>query len=128
MEEELESLWRKLSFIEEEDENVVLGSNSTKAARELDRNCLVMKVLSHRSIVLDALRKNLRMVWKPNKGIQILENEGEMFRVEFGDERDKKKVLEMCPWSYNKQLILLQDFEGEQMSKEIFLKWSPFWI
>lgn len=128
MEEELESLWRKLSFIEEEDENVVLGSNSTKAARELDRNCLVMKVLSHRSIVLDALRKNLRMVWKPNKGIQILENEGEMFRVEFGDERDKKKVLEMCPWSYNKQLILLQDFEGEQISKEIFLKWSPFWI
>lgn len=128
MEEELESLWRKLSFTEEEDENVVLGSNSTKAARELDRNCLVMKVLSHRSIVLDALRKNLRMVWKPNKGIQILENEGEMFRVEFGDERDKKKVLEMCPWSYNKQLILLQDFEGEQMSKEIFLKWSPFWI
>lgn len=126
MEEELESLWRKLSFTEEEDENVVLGSNSTKAARELDRNCLVMKVLSHRSIVLDALRKNLRMVWKPNKGIQILENEGEMFRVEFGDERDKKKVLEMCPWSYNKQLILLQDFEGEQMSKEIFLKWSPF--
>lgn len=113
MEEELKSLGRKLSVTKEEDENVVLGSNSTKAARELDRNCLVMKVLSHRSIVLDALRKNLRMVGKPNKGIQILENEGEMFRVEFGDERDKKKVLEMCPWSYNKQLILLQDFEGE---------------
>lgn len=67
MEEELESLWRKLSFTEEEDENVVLGSNSTKAARELGINCLVMKVLSDRSIVLDALRKNLRMVWKPNK-------------------------------------------------------------
>ena len=45
MEEELESLWRKLSFIEEEDEKIVLGSNSTKAAKEVGRCCLVMEVL-----------------------------------------------------------------------------------
>ena len=34
--------------------------------------------------------------------------------VEFGDERDKKEILEMHPWSYNKQLIILQEFEGKQ--------------
>lgn len=42
--------------------------------------------------------------------------------------RQKKKVLEMCPWSYNKQLILLQEFKGEQVPKEILLQWSPFWV
>ena len=46
---------------------------------------------------MDALRKNLRMLWKPNKGVQILELEEELFLVEFGDEKDKKKVLDMCP-------------------------------
>ena len=51
-----------------------------------------------------------------------------MFMVEFEDEKDKKKVLEMCPWSYDKQLILLQEFKGEQVPKEISLRWSPFWI
>nr|POE78096.1 hypothetical protein CFP56_37888 [Quercus suber] len=91
MEEELELLWQKLSFIEEEGEKVVLGSNSTKAARELGKNCLVMKVLSRRCIVLDALRKNLRMVWKPNKSLQISEIDAELYMVEFGDERDKRK-------------------------------------
>ena len=59
----------------------------------------MMKILSQRSINVDALRKNLRMLWKPNKGVQILELEEELILVEFGDEKDKKKMLDMCPWS-----------------------------
>lgn len=55
-------MWKKLSFTEEEDEKIVLGSNNTKVAKEVGRCCLVMKVLSRRSIGFDALRKNLRMV------------------------------------------------------------------
>ena len=88
MADELEAFWKKLSLTKEEDEQVVLGSNSTKAARELGRRCLVMKVLTRRSISLDAIRKNLRMVWKPNKSVQISKLEDELFMVEFGDERD----------------------------------------
>ena len=61
---------------------------------------------------MDALRKNLRMLWKPNKGVRISKLEEELFLVEFGDEKDKKKVLDMCPWSYEKQLVLIQDFEA----------------
>ncbi|XP_050278090.1 uncharacterized protein LOC126719598 [Quercus robur] len=36
--------------------------------------------------------------------------------------------MEMCPWSYEKQLILMQEFEGELVPKEIKLKWTPFWV
>ncbi|XP_075654591.1 uncharacterized protein LOC142624738 [Castanea sativa] len=82
MAEELEELWKKLTFIEDEDVGIVLDSSSTKAAKE----------------------------------------------VEFGDGRDKKRVIEMCPWSYEKQLVLIQDFEGELTPKEIEIRWAPFWI
>ncbi|KAK7860837.1 hypothetical protein CFP56_029225 [Quercus suber] len=57
-----------------------------------------------------------------------MEIKDEMFMVEFGDGKNKKKVLKMSPWSYEKQLILLHDFEGEQAPKEISLTRSPFWI
>ena len=50
------------------------------------------------------------MLWKPNKGMQISEIEDNLFLVEFGDSRGKKKIMEMRPWSYELQLILLQDF------------------
>ena len=33
----------------------------------------------------------MKMLWKPNKGLQISEIKEDMFLVEFGDGRDKKK-------------------------------------
>ena len=92
MAEELEQLWKKLSFIEEEDEDIVLGENSTKTAKELGKNCLVMKILTQRSINIEALRKTMRMLWKTNKTVQLSEIEEELFLVEFSDPKDKKKI------------------------------------
>jgi len=128
MAKELEALWSKLSFTEEEAKGIKLDFKSTKAVRELGKNCVVMKIMSHKSISIDALRKNLRMLWKPNKGLQLSEVDKDLFLVEFGDGKDEKKVLDMRPWSYEKQLVLMQEFDGKQTPKEIELKWSPFWV
>ena len=48
--------------MEEEDESLELGSSSTRVARELGMNCVVMKVLTHRSLSLNALRKKYENV------------------------------------------------------------------
>ena len=128
MAEELEVLWKKLSFTEEEDEGIEIDSNSPKMAKEVGKNCALMKSMAHKSINLDTLRKNMRMVWKPNKGVQISEVEEDLFLVEFSDGKDKKKVLDMCPWNFEKQLVLIQEFDGELTPKDIEIKWAPFWI
>ena len=60
--------------------------------------------------------------------MQISEVEEDLFLVEFGDSKDKKKVMDMCPWSYDKQLVLIQDFDGKLTPKEIEIKWAPFWV
>ena len=128
MAEELEVFWKKLSFTEEEDEGIEIDSNTTKTTKEVGKNCVMMKIMSHKSINLDALRKNMRMLWKPNKGVQIFEVDEDLFLVEFGVGKDKKKFLDMCPRNYEKQLVLIQEFNGELTPKEIEIKWAPFWI
>ena len=128
MAEELEVLWQKLRVTEEEEESVNLGRDCTKAAQERAKNCLVMKVLSRKGVMLGALRKNFRMLWKLNKSMRILVVEDEMFLVEFDDDQDKRRVLEMSLWHYEKQLVLLQEFDGERDPKDIVLRWSPFWV
>ena len=90
---ELEEIWKKLTFFEEKDVGIVLDSNSTKAVKEVGKCCVVMKIC----ISLDALRKNMRMLWKPNKSVQIFEIDQDLFLVVFGDGKDKKRVIEMCP-------------------------------
>ena len=34
----------------------------------------------------------------------------------------------MRPWHYEKQLVLLKEFDGEKDPKDMMLKWSPFWV
>ena len=89
---------------------------------------MVLKILSHRWVNVEALRKTLNMLWKPSKRIKFSELEEDLFLVEFGDESDKRRVLDMSPWSYENQLVLLQEFEGELTPKEIVMRWSPFWV
>ena len=108
--------------------SITLGGECTIAANERGRNCLVMKVLSRKGIMLEVLRKNIRMLWKPNKSLQLSVIEEELFLVEFEDAQDKRRVMEMRPWHYEKQLVLLLEFEGEQDPKDFVLKWSPFWV
>ena len=97
MADELEELWKKLTVIEEEEEDIILGSNSTEVAKEEGKNCIVTKVVTQRSVNVEALKKNMRMLWKPNKGLQVSEIEDNLFLAEFGDSHDKKKVMEMRP-------------------------------
>ena len=124
MAKELEVLWKKLTFTKEEDVGIVLDSSSTKEVKEVGKCCVVMKILTQRCISLDALGKNMRMLWKPNKVVQISEIDEDLFLVEFGDGKGKKRVIEMCPWSYEKQLVLIRDFEGELTPKEIDIRWG----
>ena len=35
-------------------------------------------------------------------GVQISKVEEDLFLVEFSDGKDKKKVLDMCPWNFEK--------------------------
>ena len=128
MAEELEMLWQNLKVTEEEEVSVTLGDECTRAANERGKNCLVMKVLSRRSIMLEALRKNIRMLWKPNKSLQLSVISDDLFLAEFEDERDKRRVMDMRPWHYEKQLVLLKEFDGEKDPKDMTLKWSPFWV
>ena len=67
MADELEELWKKPTVTKEEEEDIILGSNNTKVAKEVGKNCIVMKVLTQRSINVEASKKNMRMLWKPNK-------------------------------------------------------------
>ena len=91
MADDLKEFWKKLTLTEEENDDIVLGGNSTKAAKALGEKCHVMQILTQKSINIEALRKTIRMAWKTNKGVHISDINEDFFFVEFGDKKDKQK-------------------------------------
>ena len=60
--EELELFWQKLAVTDEEEVSVNLGRECTRATKERGKNCLVMKVLSHRGINVGCLKEKYQDV------------------------------------------------------------------
>lgn len=48
--------------------------------------------------------------------------------VQFALHRDRSKVLEGRPWTFDQHLILMNDIDGSSQPSEIALTHSPFWV
>jgi hypothetical protein len=47
---------------------------------------------------------------------------------EFADVDDKKRVLDGRPWSFDRQILVLNDFDGSVPPAQMQFTHSPFWI
>ena len=49
-----------------------------------------------------------------------------LFVFQFGDKMEKKRVFVRQPWSFNKSLLVLANFEEHTKLEEVLLQWCPF--
>ena len=74
------------------------------------------------------MKNVLSTVWKLNVWLVIKEVGERLFIFNFEDNGDKVGVLQRQPWSFNKSLLVLANYEGLSSSEEIVLQWCPFWV
>ena len=41
---------------------------------------------------------------------------------------EKERVLIQQPWSFNKALLVMKEFDGKNTAESIELSWCPFWV
>ena len=46
----------------------------------------------------------------------------------FGKWVEKERVLIQQPWSFNKALLVMKEFDGKNIANSIELSWCPFWV
>lgn len=54
--------------------------------------------------------------------------ENDLFLFKFENEIDKGRVLDGAPWTFDKLLLMLQEFNGDSWPEEYVFKYVPFWI
>ncbi|GMP90113.1 hypothetical protein CsSME_00041385 [Camellia sinensis var. sinensis] len=128
MSDSIEDLARRLVLTEEEEVEVVVDEahiHSTKAKAGL---CLVGKLLTVRPFNMDALWSTLTLVWKASKGVVFKTLGDNSFLIPFGHIVDKCRVMINGPWSFDKQLVMLKEFNGALQPSEITFSTMEFWV
>jgi hypothetical protein len=76
----------------------------------------------------EAFKTVLSQLWRTTRRVLFKEVQEKLWLFEFADENDKRRVLEGRPWSFDKQLIVINEFQGGVSPSLMDFRYSPFWI
>ncbi|KAK2965658.1 hypothetical protein RJ640_002901 [Escallonia rubra] len=128
MEDDLVNKWKKFSLTAEESEGVMIPARKNEGIREKGSLCLVGRLLSKRPYNFEAFRNTMIGAWRLTKKLDIKKAGEQLIMVQFFHRLDKQRVMDGSPWSFDKQLLILKEYDGDIQPSEIDLTWSPFWI
>ena len=70
----------------------------------------------------------MTQIWAVSKGVIFRSIENNLFVIQFVHARDKAKVLDGSPWTFDQNLVLLKEIEGSVQPSNIHLTHCPFWV
>ncbi|KAL0432446.1 UNVERIFIED_CONTAM: hypothetical protein Slati_2578900 [Sesamum latifolium] len=127
MDSELGRLGASLSLTEEEEAGLV--PMGLWHSEPLTRGFFIVgRLVSSKSFHPEALHTTLRSVFNPVRGMDFKLIEGERFLLKFFHILDRNRVLERCPWAYEKNLLVLSPVEAIDDPITIELNWCDFHI
>ncbi|KAF5463985.1 hypothetical protein F2P56_014103 [Juglans regia] len=128
MTDSLGKKYASLSLTEKESEEVVVEINQVEEVLYRGENCLIMQLLTRKHYNHEVFKQTMRKVWRTVKGVKIRDLNSDFNLVEFEDVKDKVKVLREGPWAFNKQLVLLKEFDGLVQANGLTIVHAPFWV
>ncbi|KAI4966818.1 hypothetical protein ZWY2020_046967 [Hordeum vulgare] len=125
--EAVAGLMRGLKLSEEERRGVKIKV-SMKEKGKLVAAQAVGEVLSERLAHPDAVRLSLGRVWCPIKGIECKEVGENLFVFTFNQESGKRRALEDGPWMFEKDLMVVEDYDPGKRLEEYGFNETPIWV
>ncbi|XVF26590.1 hypothetical protein REPUB_Repub14bG0030800 [Reevesia pubescens] len=89
---------------------------------------LVGKVFSRNFVNVNAMKNVFLQVWKLHHSLHITEIGNKIYMFHFGDGFEKDRVFLSQPWSFNKALLILQEFNHLDRPENLVFEQVPFWI
>ncbi|KAL2895150.1 RNA helicase NPH-II [Bienertia sinuspersici] len=70
----------------------------------------------------------MNQIWAISKGALFRQIENGLFVVQFAHNKDRTKVLDGRPWTFDQHSVMLDEVKGNQQPSDIVLTHCPFWI
>ncbi|KAL0405216.1 UNVERIFIED_CONTAM: hypothetical protein Slati_3835500 [Sesamum latifolium] len=129
MDLEAERLADALVLTEEEGEKLIVPSGVwINGTIEQDGYYLVGRLLSSKSYRIEYLRSMLASIINPLKGMETTELGGSRLLFKFNHALDRNMMMEGCPWTFERQLLVLRTVESEENPHTVELNWCPFYV
>jgi hypothetical protein len=124
--EGVEGLMHGLKLSEEERAGVKIGTGRVQARRGV--NQAVGKLLAEKPAHTEAICNALGPIWCPMKGIEVKDLGENIFLFTFLQPMGKKKAEDSGPWMFDKDLLVLEEFDAGKTIDEYEFNKIPIWF
>ncbi|KAF5476106.1 hypothetical protein F2P56_007845 [Juglans regia] len=121
-------LCERLKLTEGEQQEVEIHEEDVRWTLEKSKKCIMACVLADKEINRNAFRNTLIKVWQIEGKADITDMRRNKFLIAFTYYVDKNRVMHGRPWTFDKFLICLVDYEDVAFPKEMQFTKEPFWI
>jgi hypothetical protein len=125
--ENVEGLMQNLKLLAAENSGLKIGWTDGVKIGEVEAQALG-KLLSEKPPFVDGMINTLGRIWCPLKGIRIKEMGNNVFLFTFLQTSGKSKALDEGPWMFNKELLVIQDFDPNKALEDYEFNQMPIWI
>jgi hypothetical protein len=81
-----------------------------------------------RKVNKEAFKTVLSRIWRILNGVIFKELDDNIWLFEFEDADDMLRVLARRPWSYDRQILVINEFDGTIPSSQMAFNHSSFWV
>ncbi|KAF5459069.1 hypothetical protein F2P56_023057 [Juglans regia] len=128
MESDLLALCEGLKLTEVEKQEVEVSKEDVIMSVSKSLHCFMMCVVADKEVNRGALRSSLARMWQLDRKVIFKEVSKNLVLVELKERADKRRIMQGRPWSFDKNLLCIQDCEGYESWKEMSFQYKPFWV
>ncbi|KAJ9163298.1 hypothetical protein P3X46_022979 [Hevea brasiliensis] len=74
------------------------------------------------------MKQTLASLWHPTLGMTVKDLQGGLYVFQFFHEVDMNRVLDMCPWTFNNQLLIIEKVVGCRHPSKVPLFHVYLWL
>lgn len=90
--------------------------------------CVVGRFISEGKVDFAAMQHTMDALWKPGKRVYLKELDLNLYMFQFYHEIDLNRVMEGCPWSFNRRALLMAHLQNGENPRNINLNQMELWI
>uniref|UniRef100_A0ACD5U8J1 Uncharacterized protein n=1 Tax=Avena sativa TaxID=4498 RepID=A0ACD5U8J1_AVESA len=124
----VEGMMRSLKLSEAERKGVKIiqmGSGKGGGVPEVQA---IGKLLSDKPAIADAMENALGPIWCPMKGIDVKDLGENIFLFTFHQASGKKKAVEEGSWTFDKGLLVMEEFDADKALDDYVFNKIPIWV
>lgn len=90
--------------------------------------CIVGRFITEGRTDFEALQQTLDVLWKPGRGVYMKEIDSNLYLFQFYHELDVKRVMEGCPWSFNRRALVMSRLQEGHNPRSVELNHIELWV